>query len=769
MSTAISSLQDITAQIKAPRNISLDFEAIDKGIDNYHSDIEISADFTLRVKEAIEQNFKRLVAGNAVMSGNSEVMHEVRDAYTDLMKVTFHRTKTDLTPAQIDLLQFGIVKFIIEEVREAIDKYSRQLEETVGQQQYSGSRSLLATQEKVTWFRKHSNEFYYRLVRLFLKQLQREENNHLKKLREQILPGFPEAPLVLFNPLLYSRSPRDPLLLLDQYAVWPGSGADFEQLNAKIEEGISRHLPKEPFLKLKEHDKLEASQAEVYDEFGGLFAAQPMLGPSEDQKDKLSESFSWMEHPGNIRLLFDEKIHEKLLEQEGGGFFSGSSLKGDLKKLQKACQDLKKALGDNKALRLALASYALREKLVQADLEQLNVEEVLELVSGNDSRRIQDVVDMAEEGAAALVAKLEECRKEFEQQLKDEPEELFVRFLTDYCRYRMHLKYYRLAHRVFNRISVITEPEKIQLAKAGGHLYQLLSGDEVKDVGADETPEIVHHAILKADVRGSTTVTTELIKQGLNPASYFSLRFFNPITERLKTYGAVKVFIEGDAVILGVYEYHNAPDEWFSVSRACGIAKEILDIITSKNAHSKQTGLPLLEIGIGICYRDDKPLFLFDENRPIMISSAIGDSDRMSSCSWQLRGQYDPGNFNVGAFLLEDGDSQKGEKGQHVVRYNVNGIVIDDAAFEKLQKEVHFKRLKARSGEGEEVFFVGQYPDVMGKQRDLVVREGSVGIWKDGNAEASDTGMHYYEVLPNTKFANQIADMARKKAASEST
>lgn len=103
-----------------------------------------------------------------------------------------------------------------------------------------------------------------------------------------------------------------------------------------------------------------------------------------------------------------------------------------------------------------------------------------------------------------------------------------------------------------------------------------------------------------------------------------------------------------------------------------------------------------------------------------------------------------------------------------MIRYNVNGIVIDDAAFEKLQKEVHFKRLKAKSGDGEEVFFVGQYPDVLGKQRDLVVREGSVGVWKDGAAEASGIGQQYYEVLPNTKFANQIADMARKKSAPES-
>ncbi|MDA0273562.1 MAG: hypothetical protein O3C68_09965, partial [Proteobacteria bacterium] len=99
----------------------------------------------------------------------------------------------------------------------------------------------------------------------------------------------------------------------------------------------------------------------------------------------------------------------------------------------------------------------------------------------------------------------------------------------------------------------------------------------------------------------------------------------------------------------------------------------------------------------------------------------------MSSCSWKLRKDFDPGNFNVGAYLLDESDGDDGEKGQKVLRYNVNGIVIDDAAFEKLQTEVHFRKLKAKSGLFEENFYVGQYPDVAGKQRDLVVREGRIG------------------------------------------
>ncbi len=762
--SAITTLDDITAQIGNPAAIDIDCSCVEKGIDNYHVDVEISATFTFIVKESVEQNLKRLVAGKSLSSGNSESMIEVRDAYTDLMKVTMHRSKTDLSTDQIQVLQFAIVKFVIQEIRDALDRYGGQLEETLAQQQSAGSKSLLTSQERLAWYRKHNSEFVYRLTRLFLRQLQREENHQLKKLREQILGSFVDAASVLCNPLLFSRSPGNALLLLENYVVWPGNGSEFGALSSSLESVFKKHFGSHPFTPLKNDAKLSAVQSEVYDELGGLFAAQAMLGPSDDQKEFVGEEFTWLEHPGNMRLLFDEKFHELYIDQEGLGFSARWGLKGDIKKLQKIARDLKTSIGDTKTVKLVMSSYVLREKLTQADLDLIDIEDAMLLVSGNGPRKVQNLIDLTQEGAAALQVKLEECMKEFDELYQNSNAGLFVRLLSDYARYRLHLKYYRFAHRLFNRLSVITDPQKIQLAKAGGNLYRLLSSDEVKDFGLDDEPEVVHHTILKADIRGSTRVTSELTKQGLNPASYFSMHFFNPINERLSTYGAVKVFIEGDAVILGVYEYDKSPDEWFSVSRACGIAKEILDIVNSKNAHSKQTGLPTLEIGIGICYSDDRPLFLVDENRPIMISSAIGDADRMSSCSWRLRDDYKAGNFNVGALRMADGEHQKGEKGQDLLRYNVNGIAIDEAAFEKLSSEVHFRKLTAKSGGVEESFFVGQYPDVLGKKRDIVIRQGKVGLWQPGSVPTSaDTGRVYYEVLPNSKFSGQIAELSRKK------
>ena len=42
------------------------------------------------------------------------------------------------------------------------------------------------------------------------------------------------------------------------------------------------------------------------------------------------------------------------------------------------------------------------------------------------------------------------------------------------------------------------------------------------------------------------------MERELNPASYFSLNFYDPVNKLLAKYGATKVFLEGDAIILAL-------------------------------------------------------------------------------------------------------------------------------------------------------------------------------------------------------------------------
>ena len=103
MPTAVMSIEEIVSQIENPPDISLDCSVVDKGIDNYHVDVEISPAFMGLVREAVAQNMKLLIAGKPMISGNAKIVQEVREAYTDLMKVTLHRCKTDLNPEQVSI------------------------------------------------------------------------------------------------------------------------------------------------------------------------------------------------------------------------------------------------------------------------------------------------------------------------------------------------------------------------------------------------------------------------------------------------------------------------------------------------------------------------------------------------------------------------------------------------------------------------------------------------------------------------------------------
>ncbi len=350
---------------------------------------------------------------------------------------------------------------------------------------------------------------------------------------------------------------------------------------------------------------------------------------------------------------------------------------------------------------------------------------------------------------------LKQSIKEISVSINKNLNDVLVNILTDISRFRLHLKYTRFAHRIFNRVSILTDDSDIELSKQASTLFQMPCAIEVEEGEA----KIVHHTIMKADIRGSTVVTEMLEKQSLNPASYFSLHFFNPINEIIPRFGGVKVFIEGDAIILSFLEYQHTPEKWFSVARACGLARSMLRIIHANNQFAKKSELPNLELGIGICFVEEAPRFLFDGDQPIMISSAIGLADRLSSCSWKLREKMQSKVFSVDVLTYADEDRDKGEKGQEKIRYNVNGILLENAAFAKLEKEVKLRKISTTFGDHQEHLHYGLYKDIEGDRHDIVVREGRVGIWKnddiirgDGNAEP------YYEVVTNGKVISMLRE-----------
>src|SRR5437588_5785854 len=116
------------------------------------------------------------------------------------------------------------------------------------------------------------------------------------------------------------------------------------------------------------------------------------------------------------------------------------------------------------------------------------------------------------------------------------------RFLSDFIRYHRDLRRLESVNSAMDGINVISNEKLRQLSAINNTLYDILLREEQKPL----EEKVVHHVIIKADIRDYTTLTRTLIERGVNPASYFSLNFYEPVNKLLHIYGAEKVFIEGD-------------------------------------------------------------------------------------------------------------------------------------------------------------------------------------------------------------------------------
>lgn len=756
---------NIFEMVDQTRSVELSIDRLSKGIDNYHIDIKLSKRFSSDIKKLVGLLVPQIAVPKPKHWDNSSLFEKLRESYLDVMTVLIHRVKTDLREDEICFLQFATIKHILQFVRSQLDDEIAGVASRLSDARNKGSSESLAGDQRLFWLKKNYDSILYDVNKQIFNQLQRVEERQLAVIRDQFLgQGYRFCVEVMLNPLLYTSELSALPLLLNEYSMWSWNGEDagFIELNNKVEKLLNRRLKQIVVSPLKSADDPLVVATEIHDELGGLFLTQPFLGPARDTKTKISEEFNWFDLPENIDLLFNVQRNTDQLSENRKemGFKNWWRKRGEINRLKRTLKAFSRLLRSNKVLPQVLASHYMRRSLNPLIMELVDLKIVCQFLSGYiNATKLQDSISGGKKLNSEQLKSLESLKHKIDEQISKADLVDSLKLLADFSRFRLHLKYYRFAHRAFNRLSLLTAEDEIKLSKTAGTLFVMPTSSEIEE----DDERICHHTILKADVRGSTTVTDQLQEKGLNPASYFSMRFFNPINKILGTYGANKVFIEGDAIILSFLEYEHTPQQWFSVARACGYAKDMLKITGSNNRYSTQMGLPLLELGVGICYADEAPRYLYDEDHPIMISGAIGLADRMSGCSWNLRATIEKGLFNVDVLRIAEGETSKGEKGQHFVRYNVNGINIDELAFNKLKQEIPLKSFRMKLNAKEYLFHIGQYPDSNGRKKDLVIREGKVGIWRNSQIEEDlDSDASYYEVVVNRKVNSLVLEASAK-------
>jgi hypothetical protein len=330
-----------------------------------------------------------------------------------------------------------------------------------------------------------------------------------------------------------------------------------------------------------------------------------------------------------------------------------------------------------------------------------------------------------------------------------ERRQLLFNFIRHFAQYRRDRFNARILRAAMDMITLVQDDKILLLSRENRSLYEFLLPEE----RVTQEKPIIGHVIVKADMRGSMDITSKLLDRGLNPASYFSLNFFDPISEILIEYGGVKEFIEGDAIILSIYEHEDRPEGWYSVARACALAVRMLRITQQYNAKNQNNHLPLLEFGIGVCYQKGPPTFLFDGDNRIMISQAINLADRLSSCDKKLRRQFRNHNriFNLYVYQGVTDEELSGTADDVFQRYNVNGIELNPEGFAKLSREIKLTRIPyPLEGDEPVILYAGKVPTLTGQYQPIVVREDAIVEVKPGTMDViGKTSKKFYEVCVN--------------------
>ena len=441
---------------------------------------------------------------------------------------------------------------------------------------------------------------------------------------------------------------------------------------------------------------------------------------------------AWMNVPDNARLLVGTGTPEDSAE----GYAQQERLDRWVRLLE-----------DERVMENVIASYhvvpLLSEYAPRINPQQLKNALVDRTECDRVERMIQEHGKLSPNSLYGAVAKVASCRGA-------ERAKVAARFLADFFHYHRDLRRLEVLNAALDSVNLVGNERLQELSRVNGTLYEFLLPQEQ---GKSDAERVLRHVVLKADVRDSTRLTRKLMEQGLNPASYFSLNFYDPVNKLLEKYGAQKVFLEGDAIILAILEREGEPV--LAVSRMAVLAREIIEIVRGYNALVQRSALPQLELGLGITLQEAAPLYLMDGERQIMISEALNESDRLSSCNKRARKLMEPqaGPFHVYAFQTAEQDAD-GNPEDVIVSYNLGGIRMNEAAFRKLQQEITLEPLKARlpasvasSDKGEYHLFSATVPVDRDIFRTIVVRESRIPRINPSDFSVKGwTNRSYYEV-----------------------
>ena len=626
------------------------FQGLQLGVDNLRHDVHLSRKFV----EQMRLHIARLILRHADLEGILEAQtadsgkqnlpaslrppvaparaaaSELKPLLSDLLVASVNRAKA-AGNISIDLLgRTAVLKFLKLELG---SQFLLLLERgRTKLKNYDGMRSERAIEfrERISLFQVNKKIILRKASQDLFRTLREIEKETLARMRRSLFGTDHEHTYALFlNPLVFSEDGRDPYLNAEHYVMLGNFDKDPDR-----------------FSRLRE-----------------LFTSfiSSLTGQSSIEESAIE---GWLNVPENAQELV------------GAGQPDDSTEAGQAQRSRLSTWlDM---LEGESVMDWLVASYEIVPLLSEYS-PRINPQQLKNaLISREERERVEKLIAehgrLSPESWYSAMARFSACRG-------NERAKVAGRFMRDFLRYHRDLRRLEALSGGLDAVNLIGSDRIQELSSMNGTLYEFLLGQEQKAA----SDKISRHVIIKADVRDSTKLTRMLLERGMNPASYFSLNFYDPVNKLLPKYEATKVFAEGDALILALLEFEGKAS--LAVSRACVLAREIIEIVRGYNHLLQRAGLPSLELGIGISFQDSPPMYLMDGDRQIMISDALNESDRLSSCNKRVRKMLAAVDtpFNVHAF--QTAEVQESDE-DLIVKYNLNGIRMSEAAFNRLQQEI---------------------------------------------------------------------------------
>ena len=616
---------------------------------------------------------------------------DLKSSLVSLHLAILNRAKADDNPSVDMLGRLAVLKFIRSELQV---QFGRILEQCrIKSKSLEGLRQakMLETQELVAAFQVRKKIILRKAGQEIFRLLREIEKETLARTRRSLFGNVASDCYRLFlNPLVFTEDGRDDYLCAEHYYMFGNFDKDPDRF-ANLRRLALQFLGEAGFAQDVDEKQLELA-LNVAENAATLVGTGDDDSSDDERKDRLN-------------------LWARLLQRED-------------------------------VLPYVIASYEaaplLSEYAPRVNPQQLKSA----LISREECERVEKIIAegrLSADRLFAAVGRVASCRG-------SERSRIAARLLRDLFCYHRDLRGLETLMAGFDSINLVTDDKVRELSAVNGMLYAFLPPEEQKE--AEE--RVVHHVILKADVRDSSRLTRSLMEKGMNAASYFSLNFYEPVNKLLAKYGATKVFLEGDAIIVALLEREG--EAMLSVSRACVLAWEILSLLVHYNELLERSGLPQMELGLGIAYQDSAPLYLMDGEHRIMISDAINESDRLSSCNKRVRKKIaaDAGLFRVYTMQIggNSDTSAEGVTEELIINYNVSGIRLSEPAFRKLQQEISLttwvtrfddagstRKPATKSGgkaaekdwiDEQREFFVGTVPLANGAFRKIVIRKSRI-------------------------------------------